>query len=85
MLNSDNYNIGKLLKLLECKDAKIAELQEQIAELKNIKTETNNICHEICETIREECVYVIGTKKICDTCISAHSLNEILNEIEGKK
>ena len=37
----------------------------------------------ICEEIRNECVYVAGTKEISEgSAISAHNLNEILNKIE---
>lgn len=37
----------------------------------------------ICEEIREQCVYISGTKQVCpSTSISTYNLNEILNKIE---
>lgn len=37
----------------------------------------------ICEEIREQCVYIAGTKQVCpNSSISTYNLNEILNKIE---
>lgn len=77
------------------KDKRIAELEREVEIL---KTDLSNerefnakayydmhihIRHEICEEIRDKCVYVEGTKRLCEnTSISTHNLNEILNQIE---
>lgn len=62
-------------------------MHKEVKEHLNTIVDLNQLRHEICEKIRDECVYVAGTKRLCEnTSISTYNLNEILNQIEqGEK
>lgn len=71
---SVNYWKNEVFKKIEVKLTGVTK--EKIQEIRK----------QVCDEIREKCVYTAGTKQICpNTSISTYNLNEILDQIEKEK
>lgn len=50
------------------------------------KERDRSIRKQVCDEIRDKCIYVAGTKRLCEnTSVSTYNLNEILDQIEQAK
>lgn len=81
-------------KYIEDLEKQLSEKDKEIECIRELLEAYKKQCHifldnelqirkQVCDEIREKCIYTAGTKQICpNTSISTYNLNEILDQIE---